>query len=591
MDIVIVSIMIIAFLVFLITEKIPIDIAAIGTMVLLSVFGILTPKEAVAGFANPAVITVGAMFLISRAMIRTGAVGFIGEKIIAYSKGNARLAIFLILLIVAAASAFINNTPVVVLFIPIIMSVSCEYNISPSKALIPVSYASILAGTCTLIGTSTNIIVSDLSAMHGYEQLGMFELASLGVPIAVLGLAFLFVAAPWIMPALAAPTCELGDRADRRYLAEYAVPEDSPLIGEDPLSVFHQDYPSFEVFEVARDFRILYPERDRIRLSSGDTLLVKGSPNDLVAVLNKKILDLSHALEAVDFGARTADPMVAELIIPPQSSLLGERLLDTYIHEDPELHIIAVKRRSLLYTEQRIQDMKLRVGDILLVRCPEKKLERLRGEMDFIIVEDVHHEIIQKNKAPLAFAVFLGLIIVVSVGIADIMVCALAAVFVLILGGCIHLRDAYRSLQGNVLLLIAGTIALGAAMDKTGASRLYAEKFLMLFHGLGPSAILCGILLLTSASTQLLSNNATAVLLVPIAISTALALGVSPKPFIIAVCFGASACFATPIGYQTNLLVFGPGGYRFNDYLKLGIPLNLLVLIMGTLFIPLIWPF
>jgi di/tricarboxylate transporter len=399
------------------------------------------------------------------------------------------------------------------------------------------------------------------------------------------------IAAPWIMPDHAPPTCEIGDRADRRYLADFIVPADSPLIGTNPLTVFNEGYPSFEVFEVARDYRILYPERDRIRLSRGDTLFVKGSPNDLVTILNEKILELSHALEEMDFEAERTDSMVAEFIIPPQSSFLGERLLETSILEDPELHIIAVKRRSLLYTEQRIQNMKLRVGDILLVRCPEKKLEKLRGEPDFIIVEDIHHEIIHKKKAPMAFAIFLGLIAAVSTGIADIMVCALAAVFLLILGGCIHLRDAYRSIQGNVLLLIAGTIALGVAMEKTGASRLYAEKFLLLFQGLGPTAILCGILLLTSASTQLLSNNATAVLLVPIALSTALALGVNPKPFILAVCFGASACFATPIGYQTNLLVFGPGGYRFNDYLKLGIPLNLLVLIMGTLFIPLIWPF
>lgn len=591
MDILIVSLIIIALLVLLITEKLPIELVAIGTMVLLAVFGILTPKEAVAGFANPAVITVGAMFLISQAMMRTGAVGFIGGKIIAFSRGNATLAVFLILLIVAVASAFINNTPVVVLFIPIIMSVSCEYSISPSKVLIPVSYASVLAGTCTLIGTSTNIIVSDLSAMHGYGQLGMFELASLGVPVAILGLAILLAAAPWVMPDHTPPTCELGDREDRRYLAEFTVPEKSPLLGQDPLTAFRGDYPSIEVFEVARYSRILYPERDRIKLFPGDTLLVKGSPNDLVAILNEKILELSHALEEMDFKVEKTDSMVAEFIIPPQSSFLGERLLDTYIQGDPELHIIAVKRRSSLYTEQRIQNMKLRVGDILLVRCPEEKLEKLRGEMDFIIVEDIHHEIIHKKKAPMAFAVFVGLIIAVSTGIADIMVCALAAAFLLILGGCIHLRDAYRSIQGNVLLLIAGTIALGTAMEKTGASTLYAENFLLLFKGLGPSAILCGILLLTSASTQLLSNNATAVLLVPIAISAALALGVNPKPFVIAVCFGASACFATPIGYQTNLLVFGPGGYRFNDYLKLGIPLNLLVLIMGTLFIPLIWPF
>jgi di/tricarboxylate transporter len=215
----------------------------------------------------------------------------------------------------------------------------------------------------------------------------------------------------------------------------------------------------------------------------------------------------------------------------------------------------------------------------------------MRGETDLIIVEDVHHEIIHKKKAPIAILIFLGLIVAASTGVADIMVCALGAAFLMILTGCLQLRDAYRSIQGNVLVLIVGAVALGTAMEKTGTAQYYAKGFLSLFHGASPQIVLGGIILLTSVSTQLLSNNATAVLLVPIAISTALSLGVDPKPFIIAVCFGASACFATPIGYQTNLLVYGPGGYRFSDYLKLGMPLNVLVLILGTIFIPVFWPF
>ena len=253
--------------------------------------------------------------------------------------------------------------------------------------------------------------------------------------------------------------------------------------------------------------------------------------------------------------------------------------------------MIAVLRRRFVYSEQRIQILKLRVGDIILIWCPGEKLERMRGETDFIIVEDVHHEIVHKKKAPFAILVFLGLIVAASTGLADIMVCALAAAFLMILTGCLQLRDAYRSIQGNVLVLIVGAIALGTAMEKTGTAQYYAEGFLGLFGGANPEVILAGIILLTSISTQILSNNATAVLLVPIAISTALSLGVDPKPFIIAVCFGASACFATPIGYQTNLLVYGPGGYRFSDYLKLGMPLNLIVLILGTVFIPVFWPF
>jgi di/tricarboxylate transporter len=233
MSIWIVSILLILTLIFLITEKIPIDLTAMGIMVALMVTGILTPLEAVAGLANPAVVTVGAMFLISRGMIRTGAVGFIGEKVIHYSRGRVNLAMLMTLLIVAIFSAFINNTPVVVLFIPIITSLSCEFGFSPSKFLIPVSYASILAGTCTLIGTSTNIIVSDLSAMYGYGELAMFELAALGVPIAVLGIGFLYVAAPRLMPGHAVPVCEV-DEEHRRYLAELLVPAESSLVGQEP---------------------------------------------------------------------------------------------------------------------------------------------------------------------------------------------------------------------------------------------------------------------------------------------------------------------------------------------------------------------
>jgi di/tricarboxylate transporter len=224
------------------------------------------------------------------------------------------------------------------------------------------------------------------------------------------------------------------------------------------------------------------------------------------------------------------------------------------------------------------------------VQCHEDELEQLRRNPDFILVEDVHHEIVHKKKAPMAAVIFAALIVFASTGLADIMVCALAGAFLMILTGCLPLRDGYRAMQANVLILIVGTIALGTAMEKTGTAKFYAQEFISLLKSSGPVAILAGLLVFTSLSTQLLSNNATAVLLMPIAVSVALELGVNPKPFIVAVCFGASACFATPVGYQTNLLVYGPGGYRFSDYLKLGIPLNLIVLIMGSIFIPLIWP-
>jgi len=591
MSVWIVSAILIVTLYLFITEKVPVDLTAIGIMVTLVIFRIITPAEAVAGFAHPAVITVGSMFLISKGMIRTGAVGFIGQKVIQMARGNFKLAMLVILLTVAVASAFINNTPVVVLFIPVVMSMCCKFNLSPSKFLIPVSYASILAGTCTLIGTSTNIIVSDISAKQGFGAIGMFELSTLGVPIAVLGMAFLMFTAPRFMPSLLTPTCEIENSEHRRYLAELAVARGSKLIGLEPGQVFAENYPELEVIELIRYSHIYHPSRDAVKIAADDLLLVKGSANDLVEIIHHDDVELPLTEEGLSFGPGKKESFVVELIIPPQSSLLGQRLLESRLQRDPDIHIIAIKRSGLHFTEKQIRDVRLRVGDIVLIWCYGDKLDRMRDGMDFIIAEDVHHEIVQKRKAWKAGLIFVGLLVTASTGLADIMVCALTAVFLMIATGCLQMRDAYRSVQADVLLLIAGTLALGTAMEETGTSQLYAEAYLKLFAGFSPEFVLGGFILLVSISTQILSNNATAVLLFPIAVSTALGLGVDPKPFIMAVCFGASACFATPVGYQTNLLVYGPGGYRFSDYLKLGIPLNLVVLILGSMLIPVIWPF
>jgi di/tricarboxylate transporter len=592
MEIWIVSGVLIITIFLLVTEKLPVDLTAIGIIVVLMLTRILEPLEAVRGFANPAVITVGAMFLVSRGMIRTGVVGFIAQKVIQYSRGSQKIAMLMILLLVAASSAFINNTPVVVLFIPIILSLSCEYGFSPSKLLIPVSYVSILAGTCTLIGTSTNIIVSDLSAMYGYGSLGMFELSSVGIPIAIVGFCMIFFFSSRLMPDHAAPICEIGGSEHRRYLAELKIPRNSLYIDKDPLRVFNASHPSIEVLELIRYSHIFYPDRDTIKIAADDMLLVKGYLNDLVSIFNNPNVELPNNLPAgIGTESKPEDHLIVELIIPPQSSLLGERLMETRIYRDADMHILAIKRTQLHYTEQNINSIRLRIGDILLIRCPEAALDRIRGGTDFIIVEDVHHEIIHKKKARWALTIFGGLVVGASTGMADIMVCALTAVFLMVLSGCIQIRDGYRSLHGNVLMLIAGTIALGTAMEKTGATQIYAEAFLSIFRGSDPTIVLAGFILFTSIGTQILSNNAVAVLLLPVAISTAITLGVHPKPFIMAVCFGASACFASPIGYQTNLLVYSPGGYRFLDYMKLGIPLNLLLIAAGAFLIPRVWSF
>jgi len=575
----------------LITEKISVDLTAIGIMVLLVVSRILTPREAVAGFANPAVITVAAMFVVSKGLMRTGGVEFLGRQVIRMAQGNFRMALAVILVVVAVMSAFINNTPVVILFIPVVMAMCCEFGLSPSKFLIPVSYASILAGTCTLIGTSTNIIISDLSNDYGYGPIAMFELATIGVPIAVCGIIFLLFAAPKVLPSLANPVCHIQDNEHRQYLAELQITQDSALIGKSSTELFREKYPKMEVLEVINRSHIYYPGRDHIRVEPNDILLVKGSLNDLVAILHNEGVELPLSENGLLLGAQKDAPMVVELIISPQSSMRGRRLSHTELAGDREVNIIAVKRSNLHMSEKQIHDVRLQTGDIILIWCSESKLESIRAGQDCIVIEDVYEEIVHKHKAIWSIVNFIGMVGTATLGLADIMTCALTAAFLMIITGCLQMRDAYRALQADVLILIAGTIALGTAMEKTGTSQLYAEAFLQLFSGSSPVIILGGMILLTSISTQILSNNATAVLLLPIAISTAVGLGVDPKPFIIGVCIGASACFATPVGYQTNLMVYGPGGYRFKDYLKLGIPLNIFVVVAGMFLIPVFWPF
>ncbi len=586
-----VSVVLVFTLVLLVSEKVPVDLTAIGIMVVLMVTGVLTPSEALAGFSSPAVITVGAMFLISKGMIRTGAVGYVSRSVMRIAGHRPPLTLLVILGIVALASAFINNTAVVVLFIPIALSIGCEIGLSPSKILIPLSYASILAGTCTLIGTSTNIIISDLSAAQGYGALGMFELAPLGVPIAILGLAFLLWAGPRLMPNVHNPICELADKQHQRYLAEVLIPRGSPLVDQDPQSDFAARFPGIELIELVRYSHVYYPDRDPVIMAPHDLLLVKGSASDLVALLASDQVELPLTEAGLTFSGKKGEHLIVELLIPPQSSLVGARLLESRLRRDPDIHVIALQHRKQHYSEPKFQDVRLRIGDILLVRLPEAALKRLRGQSDFIIMEDIHHEIEHKHMGRRAFVIFAAMVLAATTGWLDIMAAALTAAFLMLLTGCLPLRDAYKSLEPRVLLIIVGTFALSAALEKTGASALYAKTFLQLFTPAGHVFILAAVIFMTSISTQVLSNNATAILILPIAIATANGLGVDPKPFIMAVCFGASACFATPIGYQTNLMVYGPGGYRFSDFLKLGIPLNLLVLVMGTFFIPLIWPF
>ena len=590
LGIALVSIVLAAAIVLLVTEKLPIDLTAIGIIVVLIVLGLLTPRESLAGFGHPAPITVGALFVVSRGLMRTGALDFLTSKLIAFVRGRTNWVLLLSLALAGVFSAFLNNTPVVVLFISVIMAVCCEFSLSPSKYLIPISFISILAGTTTLIGTSTNIIVSDLAVAGGCDPIGMFELASLGLPIALVGGVYLYLFSGRLLRAHKEPICELAHSDRQRYVSELRLRSDSALVGLAPEAIDEQ-CPGVELFQVIRGYAVLDADEPGLRFEVRDILLVKASARQIVTLLDRKLAVLPKGEDGTVAKPYDLRSLIVELVVPPSSELVGRRL-DRVIRElDAHINVLGLKRRRLHYQQRQFASLRLSVGDILLVQTPSDHVDTLRAGGNLIVVDDVVRTIVNKRRAPLAMGLFLSMVLVATIGLVDILTASLTAAFLMMLTGCLSPRDAYRSVAIRVLLLIIGTIALGVALQKTGAAELYAEGMLGLFAGASPRVVLAVFIGLTSVASLFLSNNSTAVLLLPIALSAASSMGVDPRPFVIGICFGASACFATPLGYQTNLLVYGPGGYTFMDYVRVGLPLNVLVWVAASIGVPLIWDF
>ena len=589
MQILIVLAILLASVVLFVTELVPADLVALGIMIGLILTGILTPEEAIAGFSNPALITVAAMFVLSAGLLRTGAVGFIGKKIIQISGKDEKKLLLSILLVVTFISAFINNTPVMMVFLPIILGISYQTEISPSKLLIPTSYATIIGGTCTLIGTSTNVLVSFLIKKYGFPELKMFEFTQLGIIFAVSGILYIFFIGYHLLPRRASVTGYISGNYIKEYLTEMEIIKGSSLAGKTLSEAIIKKYPEIKILQLIRGEEILWTPLPSLVLKEGDVLLVRGSVTDIVSLYNKDDVELLPDLSSGEIKFREQNSTLAELVITPNSSLIGRTTRGVGFRNRYGVTVVAIQRHGI-HIREKISQIRLRLGDTLLVLGDVDSIVKLRDCEDFLLLEGIEETIIYKDKAPIAIGIMLMVIVLAALDFMSILVLSLLGVMLMILTRCIPLKAAYRSVDMSVMILIAGTIALGTAMEKTHAAELIAHQLISMVGFLGPTAVLSAFYLLTSFLTAVMSNNATAVLLIPIAISTATSLGVNPKPFILAVMFGASADFSTPIGYQTNTMVYGPGGYKFIDYVKVGTPLNILFWILATLFLPYFWP-
>lgn len=595
-EIALVFLLLLAALVSFALEKVPADVTAFALMALLLVTGLLSPDKALTVFSNPAPLTIGAMFILSTALEKCGAIDMLAHRLERAARLPYPLFMTLMLATVAIVSMFINNTPVVVVFMPILVNLARKLDVPASKMLIPLSYAAILGGICTLVGTSTNILVSSIGADHGLEPFGMFEIAAVGLPLLLLGGAYIVLFGRRLLPTRETLTSILSESERREFITEAFVPHDSPQIGKTLKEAGLLGRSGLRIIEVVRNGVVQRTALDKLRLQEGDRLIIASRPSGIAAT--KQIEGINFIAEA-GLGLEQIsahEGMLVEGVIPPNSDLIGKTILEANFRQRYRVIILAVHRRGRNVRE-KLSSLRLEFGDTLLLLGTEGAINNLRMSDDIMLIDrpPVSTES-RRRHLPVVLAAIAGAVGLASFGVTRIEVAAFVACALLFVIGAVRPREAYSAIQWNILFLIFSMLGMGLAMQDTGAAAWLSHSVLDLVDRFvspelrGPVMIGC-IYLVTAILTELLSNNAAAAVMATIAIGVAETMGVDARPFLVAVAVGASASFSTPIGYQTNTYVYGVGGYKFTDFVKFGLPLNILALTIAVVVIPQVWSF
>ena len=580
---------VVAALICFITEWLPVDITALCIAVVLIVLGLVTPDEGIAGFGNSATITVMAMFILSAGITRTGVVQVFRDLLLKWGGKSVTRQILVMGILVGPISAFINNTAVVAIFLPIVEEWCKKRGISPSKLLMPLSFVTVLGGMITVIGTSTNVLASGIAKDLGYGEFRLFQFSALGIITFLIGLAYLALIAPRLLPNRKNLTSDLVSEGYglEDYVTEVIVSPTSKLIGKTFRSAQLQRDSQVDVLEIIRDQeRLPQPVTSRT-IRAEDILLVRGKTDDVLKIRAEQGLDI---LPDVKFNQKTlatelnsTDEGVAEVLILSNSRLIGSTLKDLRFRQRYNLTVLALRRGEELVRE-RLGKVPLRFGDLLLVQGDKQSLLGLQTTRELLVIEQKEPEAIRRDKAWLAIAIILGVVLIAAFDLLPILVSALMGVVLMIVTGVIKPGEVYGAVRWDVIFLLAGLIPLGTAMENSGATKWLADNLMVLGGNFSGYWVLLFFYIITSLLTEILSNNATVVLLLPIAAEVAKALSLNPISLMFAVTFAASNSFMTPIGYQTNTMVYGPGGYKFWDFFRVGAPLNLLM----TIFTPLL---
>lgn len=586
--IVVLAVVLLAVILFA-TERFPVDQVALTVMAILLLSGLITPQEGVAGFSNTATVTVGAMFVLSAGLFRTGVVNYVGTLVVRLFRFNIWVALFATMVVVGGLSAFVNNTPIVAIFLPIMLGVSRDIGTPASKLLMPLSFASMFGGVCTLIGTSTNILVSSIAVRYDQPPFGMFEFSALGLIFFAVGTLYMLVLGVRLIPKRESET-DLTDKFGLgEYITEIVLLEDAKSVGTPVARCPLVEELGVQILEVFRGGHRLRVSPETT-LAAGDMLRVVGDVTKIKALQERVGIKIRPSMKFTDADLESEEMLLVEAIVAPISNLAGRSLKQAQFRNRFNATVLAIRHRGTVMREN-LGDTRLRSGDSLLMEIDKDRIDALRASNEFVFVSEVGLPRFKKSKVVPALLIVAGVVSTAALGIVDIVVGAIAGSVLLVLTRCITMEEAYKAIDWKVIFLLAGTLSLGLAMEKSGTAAFLSAQLIALVGTLGPVALVAAFYLLTSLLTETMSNNATAVLLAPIAIGSAEAMGIDARPLLMAVAFAASASFMTPVGYQTNTMIYGVGRYRFSDFLRVGAPLNLIFWILATLLIPVFWPF